>query len=52
MAYATGNPKTKKALKELVSTKKVYVFTPNGMFPDPKSTDVTIEGPHYPEAHK
>ena len=64
MAYATGNPKTKKALREAVKAsigpdgtlidgaRPVIAFTPGGMFPDPRSCDTTIEGPHYPKPHR
>ena len=52
MAYATGNPKSKKALKDaLVAGKVIEVFSP-GPFPVPSNGDLSIEGPHYPEAHK
>lgn len=53
MAYAEGNPKTKKALKERVAAgEKVRVFSP-GPFRFPAGTvNMAIEGPHYPEPHK
>jgi hypothetical protein len=51
MAYAEGNPKTKKALKEMVAAgKKVYIFSP-GPFPVPENGTVCVEGPHYPKPH-
>lgn len=53
MAYATGNPPTKKALKERVaSANPPTAYTPGGMFPDPRSTACTIEGPHFPKPHR
>lgn len=52
MAYAEGNPKTKKALKALVdSGKKVRAFNP-GLGGEIKTGEVCIEGPHYPEPHR
>jgi hypothetical protein len=53
--YTDRNFKTKKALKEFVANGgKVGVYQPNNFFnvqPKPNST-VTLEGPHFPEAHK
>ena len=52
MAYAEGNPKTKKLLKEWVqSGKKIATFNPSGMFPVKENGEDTIEGPHYPKPH-
>lgn len=52
MAYAEGNPKTKKQLKEWVKGgRDIRVFSP-GPFPERQDGVVTIEGPHYPEPHK
>lgn len=54
--YATGNPKSKKALKEAVAnyiatgTDEVEVFSP-GPFPSPQNGRVAVEGPHYPKPH-
>jgi hypothetical protein len=56
MAYAEGNPKTKKLLKDKVKAWKegngrpVYAFSP-GPYPL-KPGRATIEGPHYPEPHR
>ena len=50
MAYASGNPKTKKLLKEWVAAgKKVNVYNP-GPFPI-SSGKTVIEGPHFPRPH-
>lgn len=48
--YATGNPRTKKELKELVKSGGVTVFSP-GPFPAPRNGRVAVEGPHYPAPH-
>lgn len=51
--YTTRNFKTKKALKEaLAAGQEVDIFQPGGIFPGVKNGKVTLEGPHYPEAHK
>lgn len=53
MAYVTGNPKTKKALKDAASRgEQVKVFQPGGMFPPVTDGVAYIEGPHYPEPHR
>lgn len=50
MAYVTGNPSTKKALRELVASGKARVFEPGlGQITDGVAF---IEGPHYPKPHK
>lgn len=52
MAYASGNPPSKKALKEAVARgDKVAVFSP-GPFPLSHPGKHTIEGPHYPQPHR
>lgn len=52
MAYASGNPKTKKALKDAIASgQKIRIFSP-GPFPCPDNGKVVIEGPHYPQPHK
>ena len=52
LLYIQPNLKTKKALKDaLAKGEKISVFSP-GPFPCPNEGRVTIEGPHYPEAHK
>ena len=46
------NWQSKKALKEAVARgERVEVFSP-GPFPCPTEGIVTLEGPHYPQAHK
>jgi hypothetical protein len=50
--YVSPNYKSKKQLKEAVSSgKEVYVYSP-GDFPAPLNGKVSVEGPHYPEPHK
>ncbi len=50
--YATGNPKTKKALKEAVASgKQVEAFQAGGMFGGQRDGQVCIEGPWYPQPH-
>ena len=50
MAYVSGNPKTKKALKEMIKDGPVTVFQPGiGIVPD--NGVVYLEGPHYPKPH-
>lgn len=52
MAYANGNLKTKKQLKEWVANgRQVNIFNPSGMFPTVKDGRTTVEGPHYPTPH-
>lgn len=53
MAYATGNPTTKKMLKEWVkSGKEVRIFNYSGMYPTTSNGVAHIEGPHYPKPHR
>lgn len=50
--YATGNPKTKKQLKERIAEgKQVRAYNPGPFNTRPVST-VAIEGPHYPKPHR
>lgn len=50
--YATGNPKTKKQLKDwLAEGRTVRAYSP-GPFPCPENGHITLEGPHYPAPHK
>jgi hypothetical protein len=53
--YADRNFRTKKALKEAISSgKKIGVFQPNGDLTGsvpPDNGKVYLEGPHFPEAH-
>ena len=52
MAYAQGNPKSKKLLREWIAAgKQVSTFNPSGMFPVKENGEDTIEGPHYPKPH-
>lgn len=52
MAYASGNPKTKKALREAVERgEEVRIFSP-GPFPAKENGTDTVEGPQYPQAHR
>ena len=53
MAYVSGNPKTKKEIKDALKAGKTWltVFSP-GLGTIPNNGDVSIEGPHYPEPHK
>ena len=49
--YVDGNPKTKKALKELVASgKRVSVFAP-GLGSPPQNGPCCVEGPYYPKPH-
>jgi hypothetical protein len=49
--YVDPNCRTKKALKERVANgQPVSVFSP-GPFPCPQEGEVSVEGPHYPQAH-
>lgn len=51
--YIVGNPKTKKALREMVTSgKTVESYQPGGMFETPTEGWTTAEGPHYPEPHR
>ena len=50
--YATGNPKTKKQLKEWIAEgRQVRAYDP-GPFNTRPVGIVTIEGPHYPKPHR
>lgn len=51
MAYASGNPKTKKALKSLIADgAEVRVFNP-GIGQAKQNGIEYIEGPHFPKPH-
>lgn len=52
MAYASGNPKTKKALKEMVNSDNPPYVLSAGFFPATADGTEFIEGPHYPEPHR
>ena len=50
--YVTGNPKTKKQVKEwLAEGREVTIFSP-GSFPAKSDGREFVEGPHYPQPHK
>jgi hypothetical protein len=50
--YVSPNYKSKKALKEAVKSEEpVEVFSPAGLGIIPLNGTVTLEGPHYPQAH-
>ena len=50
--YVSPNFKTKKALKDAVTSgKEVTVFAP-GLGTPPTNGTCTVEGPHYPEPHR
>jgi hypothetical protein len=51
MAYILGNPKTKKAAKELVKQGGASCFEP-GLGDIPYNGETYVEGPHYPQPHK
>ena len=52
MAYAEGNPKTKKLLKEwIASGKEGGIYNPSGLFPTKRNGREAVEGPHYPKPH-
>lgn len=51
--YVTGNPKTKKELKDWIKEgRKLRVYAP-GVVPEKPGDDgkCTVEGPHYPRPH-
>lgn len=50
--YITGNPKSKKAVKELIAAgQKLRVFAP-GLGTVPENGTCAVEGPHYPQPHR
>lgn len=54
MAYAGGNPKTKKELKERIARgESVAVWQPSPWGDAPVKNGIAyVEGPHYPQPHK
>ena len=54
MAYASRNFRTKKALKDAVSTgERVTLYQPGGFFEkDFTNGTFAVEGPHFPEPHR
>lgn len=52
MAYVDPNYKTKKEFKDAVKAGIQHrPYNPSGMFPEPNTGTVYIEGPHYPKPH-
>jgi hypothetical protein len=51
--YTDRNFKTKKALKEAVAAGEVVGYYQPGPFGgnEPRTGKITLEGPHYPQAH-
>lgn len=49
--YVRQNPKTKKALKELVSAGTAEVISNSSFESVPTNGTVYLEGPHYPKPH-
>ena len=53
MAYARGNPKSKKELKAWVAEgREIEIYNPSGMFPVNDNGVEYLEGPHYPKPHR
>lgn len=52
MAYCVINFKTKKALKEAVTSGEKIYLVANGVEKLSTNRDEYVEGPHYPEPHK
>lgn len=58
MAYVSGNPPTKRALRELVAARAaaglpgVRVFQPGPFGPNVQNGAVALEGPHAPRPHR
>ena len=63
--YATGNPTTKRALRERIARARAYEADPIGApratypgiwspgpFPAPENGRATVEGPHFPAPHR
>ncbi len=50
--YAKGNPRTKKALRQLIASgNPPAIFSP-GPFGAPSEGVSTVEGPHFPKPHR
>ncbi len=50
--YTDINFKTKAELKAAVARgQQVYTHQPGGMFPAKRDGRISLEGPHYPQAH-
>lgn len=53
MSYVDPNFRTKKAFRAAVEAgAKLETYNPSGMFPTRQNGQDTVEGPHYPEAHR
>lgn len=50
--YASGNPKTKKQLKEQVAAGVEILVFSAGMGSPPVNGQCAVSGPHYPQPHK
>jgi len=50
--YTERNFKTKKALKEAVAGGEEVGTFQAGPYPPKRNGTITLEGPHYPEAHR
>ena len=52
--YTDTNYQSKKALKEALATgASIHIHQPGGMFnPPTANVSISLEGPHYPEAHR
>lgn len=50
--YVRGNPRTKKALREMIARdERVTLFAP-GLGEPVENGVETVEGPHYPQPHR
>lgn len=49
--YVSGNPKTKKMLKDMVASGRPVYIKSVSLHPEPTSGDMSVEGPHYPQPH-
>lgn len=50
--YVAGNPRTKKALREMIASgQPVTLFAPGLGSPVENGVE-TVEGPHYPQPHR
>jgi len=53
MAYAVGNPKSKKALREAIKAgEQIEVFQPGPFGPNVTDGLTVVEGPHHPKPHR
>jgi hypothetical protein len=53
MAYVSRNFKSKKDfIASVKAGDKHYTYNPSGMFETVHNGSDTIEGPHYPQAHR